>query len=142
MGGAPSRKRLQRDTVWRLLDYLLNSVIFILIGLQFPTIVREMKIPVAQMIFIGVAISLVVSIAVRFLWVFPMASLERCFFQEGIRTTCRLVSLSWPRGRACAVWYPLLPPRSLPLSASIGEAFPHRHIILFLTFCVIFTTWC
>ena len=73
--------RLQRDTVWQLLDYLLNSVIFILIGLQFPTIVREMKIPVAQMIFIGVAISLVV-IAVRFLWVFPMASLERCFFQR------------------------------------------------------------
>ena len=71
--------RLQRDTVWQLLDYLLNSVIFILIGLQFPTIVREM-IPVAQMIFIGVAISFGCDRGA--LSVFPMASLERCFFQK------------------------------------------------------------
>jgi hypothetical protein len=41
-----------------------------------------MKIPVAQMIFIGAAISFVV-IAVRFLWVFPMVSLERYFFRRG-----------------------------------------------------------
>ena len=60
----------------RLLDFLLkNSVVFILIGLQFPSIIGGMKIPVGQMIFIGAAISFVV-IAVRFLWVFPMASLN------------------------------------------------------------------
>jgi CPA1 family monovalent cation:H+ antiporter len=29
---------------------------------------------------------------------------------------------------------------ALPLTISSGEAFPHRHIILFLTFCVIFVT--
>jgi CPA1 family monovalent cation:H+ antiporter len=29
---------------------------------------------------------------------------------------------------------------ALPLTTASGEAFPHRHIILFLTFCVIFVT--
>ena len=29
---------------------------------------------------------------------------------------------------------------ALPLVTLTGEAFPHRHIILFLTFCVIFVT--
>ena len=29
---------------------------------------------------------------------------------------------------------------ALPLVTSTGEAFPHRHVILFLTFCVIFVT--
>jgi Na+/H+ antiporter len=131
--------RLQRDTVWQLLDYLLNSVIFILIGLQFPTIVREMKIPVAQMIFIGVAISLVV-ISVRFLWVFPLASLERYFFQRGDKdylSIGELVVASWAGMRGVVSLAAAL---ALPLSTSIGEAFPHRHIILFLTFSVIFTT--
>ena len=131
--------RLQRDTIWQLLDYLLNSVIFVLIGLQFPSIVREMKIPVAQMIFIGAAISFMV-IAVRFLWVFPMVSLERYFFRRGDKDYLSfggLVVASWAGMRGVVSLAAAL---ALPLTTSNGEAFPHRHIILFLTFCVIFVT--
>jgi Na+/H+ antiporter len=131
--------RLQRDTIWQLLDYLLNSVIFILIGLQFPSIVREMNIPVAQMIVIGGAISLVV-IAVRFLWVFPMVSLERHFFRRGDNDYLSfgaIVVASWAGMRGVVSLAAAL---ALPLTTASGQAFPHRHIILFLTFCVIFVT--
>jgi monovalent cation/hydrogen antiporter len=117
----------------------LNSIIFILIGLQFPSIVGGMKIPVGQMIFIGTAISLVV-IAVRFLWVFPMASLERYLFPRGDQDYLSpggLVVASWAGMRDVVSLAAAL---ALPLTTSSGEELPHRHIILFITFCVIFVT--
>jgi monovalent cation/hydrogen antiporter len=131
--------RIQRESIWRLLDYVLNGVIFILIGLQFPSIIREMRIPISQMIFIGTAISLVV-IAVRFLWVFPLVYLERHFFRRGGTNHLSLGGLvvaSWAGMRGVVSLATAL---ALPLTISTGEAFPHRHIILFLTFCVIFVT--
>ncbi|MGA7880343.1 MAG: cation:proton antiporter, partial [Terrimicrobiaceae bacterium] len=130
---------LQRETIWRLLDFLLNSVVFILIGLQFPSIIGGMKIPVGQMIFIGAAISFVV-IAVRFLWVFPMASLERYFFRRGDKDYLSLgglVVVSWAGMRGVVSLAAAL---AIPLTTASGEALPHRHIILFITFCVIFVT--
>ena len=131
--------RLQRESIWKLLDYLLNGVVFILIGLQFPSIIREMRIPVGQMIFIGAAISFVV-IAVRFLWVFPLVHLENYFLRRGGNNHLSfggLVVASWAGMRGVVSLAAAL---ALPLTISSGEAFPHRHIILFLTFCVIFVT--
>ncbi|HEY5779264.1 MAG TPA: Na+/H+ antiporter [Terrimicrobiaceae bacterium] len=131
--------RLQRESIWKLLDYLLNGVVFILIGLQFPSIIREMRIPVGQMIFIGAAISFVV-IAVRFLWVFPLVYLENYFLRRGGNNHLSfggLVVASWAGMRGVVSLAAAL---ALPLTISSGEAFPHRHIILFLTFCVIFVT--
>ena len=131
--------RLQRESIWKLLDYLLNGLVFILIGLQFPTIVREMRMPVGQMIFIGAAISLVV-IVVRFLWIFPMVYFERYFFRRGgldHLPVGPLAVASWAGMRGVVSMAAAL---ALPLVTLTGEAFPHRHIILFLTFCVIFVT--
>jgi Na+/H+ antiporter len=131
--------RLQRESIWKLLDYLLNGVVFILIGLQFPSILREMRIPVGQMIFAGSAISLVV-IAVRFLWVFPMVYLERHLLLRRGKDPLSfggLVVASWAGMRGVVSLAAAL---ALPLATSTGEDFPHRHIILFLTFCVIFVT--
>ena len=131
--------RLQRESIWKLLDYLLNGLVFILIGLQFPTIVREMRMPVGQMIFVGAAISFVV-IAVRFFWIFPMVYLERHFLRQGGSNHLRfgpLVVASWAGMRGVVSMAAAL---ALPLATATGEDFPHRHIILFLTFCVIFVT--
>ncbi|HEY5812949.1 MAG TPA: Na+/H+ antiporter, partial [Terrimicrobiaceae bacterium] len=131
--------RIQRDSIWQLLDYLLNGVIFILIGLQFPSIIREMHIPVRQMIFIGAAISLLV-IGVRFLWVFPLVYLERHLFRKGEKNSLSfggLMIVSWAGMRGVVSLAAAL---ALPLTTSAAEAFPHRHIILFLTFCIIFVT--
>ena len=127
--------RLQRESIWKLLDYLLNGLVFILIGLQIPTIVREMRMPVGQMIFVGAAISFVV-IAVRFLWIFPMVYLEKYFLQRDIPIG-NLVVASWAGMRGVVSMAAAL---ALPLVTLTGEEFPHRHIILFLTFCVIFVT--
>ena len=127
--------RLQRESIWKLLDYLLNGLVFILIGLQIPTIVREIRMPVGQMIFVGAAISFVV-IAVRFLWIFPMVFFEKYFLQRDVPIGNLMVA-SWAGMRGVVSMAAAL---ALPLVTLTGEAFPHRHIILFLTFCVIFVT--
>jgi Na+/H+ antiporter len=131
--------RLQRDSIWQLLDYLLNGVIFILIGLQFPSIIREMRIPMGQMIFIGAAISFVV-IGIRFLWIFPLVQVARHLFRRGDQNYFSfggLVVASWAGMRGVVSLAAAL---ALPFTTSTGETFPHRHIILFLTFSVIFVT--
>jgi monovalent cation/hydrogen antiporter len=131
--------RLQRESIWKLLDYLLNGLVFILIGLQFPTILREMRMPLGQMILIGAAISFVV-VAVRFIWIFPMVYFERRFLRRGGQNHLpfgTLVVASWAGMRGVVSMAAAL---ALPLVTLTGEAFPHRHIILFLTFCVIFVT--
>ena len=96
--------RLQRETIWQLLDYLLNGVIFILIGLQFPTIVREMRIPVAQMILYWRA---------QFPWSSspfdssgssPSCRSRAAFSGEGAPAISPSAGSSWPRGRGCAGW--------------------------------------
>ena len=94
-----------------------------------------MRMPVGQMIFVGAAISFVV-IAVRFLWIFPMVFFEKYFLQRDVPIG-NLVVASWAGMRGVVSMAAAL---ALPLVTLTGEAFPHRHIILFLTFCVIFVT--
>lgn len=135
--------RLQRDAIWKFLDYLLNGTVFILIGLQFPSIIREIegRVPLWQLIFIGAAISFVV-VAVRFLWIFPMSWIENNLLRK---TSGRAESLDFG-GLVVTSWagmrgvVSLAAAMALPLTLSNGDPFPQRHIILFLTFCVIFVT--
>jgi len=135
--------RLERGAIWKFLDYLLNGVVFILIGLQFPAILREIRgeAPLWQLIGIGAIISVVV-IAVRFLWIFPLAWVERRLFtgkkdSPQFLNTGGLVVASWSGMRGVVSMAAAL---ALPLTLQSGEEFPFRHLILFLTFCVIFVT--
>jgi len=135
--------RLQRDTIWRFIDYLLNGTVFILIGLQFPAIIKGLlgHIPVSMLIFLGVTISVVV-IAVRFLWIFPLSFFQRVFLPENLGAGQRvswngLIVASWAGMRGVVSLAAAL---ALPEVTASGQEFPHRHLILFLTFCVIFVT--
>lgn len=134
--------RLQRETIWRFIDYLLNGVVFILIGLQFPAIWAGLAgdwNPFV-LILLGVGISLVV-VAIRFAWIFPLALLQRLLF-SAIRQQERLpwrelVAASWAGMRGVVS---LAAAMALPETTSTGEPFPFRQLILFLTFFVIFVT--
>jgi NhaP-type Na+/H+ or K+/H+ antiporter len=98
-----------------------------------------MRMPLGQMILIGAGISFVV-VAVRFIWIFPTVYFQRRFLRRGGRNHLpvgTLVVASWAGMRGVVSMAAAL---ALPLVTLNGEAFPHRHIILFLTFCVIFVT--
>jgi NhaP-type Na+/H+ or K+/H+ antiporter len=136
--------RLQAYAFWELVIFLLNGLIFALIGLQLRSIVErlsESEYEVAMLVVYAVLISLTV-ILVRFLWVFSTAYFPRW---EGRRLRWPDPSPS-PRAATVIAWsgmrgvISLAAALSLPLTIEGGAAFPGRDLILFLTFAVILVT--
>jgi Na+/H+ antiporter len=68
--------RLQMDAVWRLVTFLLEGVVFLLVGLQLRQLVENLEFPPARTILVILAVfgALVV---VRFLWMYPATYLAR-----------------------------------------------------------------
>src|SRR6266436_5070568 len=77
-----SRTRLQAGPVWRMVEFLLNGFIFLLIGLQLPAVVHHLsgRAP-SQLVWYAVLISIAV-ILIRILWVFPATYLPRLLFSS------------------------------------------------------------
>jgi CPA1 family monovalent cation:H+ antiporter len=77
-----SRMRLQSGPVWEMIVFLLNGLVFILIGLQLPAVLKGLagqSISVARLCWYATLISAVV-IIVRFVWVFAAAYMPRFLF--------------------------------------------------------------
>ena len=71
--------RLDARPVWDTVEFLLNGLVFIMIGLQLPTVLLAASsdhLPKRQLIFYALIISAAV-IVVRVLWVFPATYLPR-----------------------------------------------------------------
>jgi Na+/H+ antiporter len=134
--------RLQAESVWRVITFLLNGVVFILIGLQLPGVVRGLgEYSLRAAIGYGAAIS-AVTIIVRLIWVFPGAYLPR-MLSKRIRKrevnpewkSVFLIGWSGMRGVVS-----LASALAVPMILVDGKTFPHRNMILFITFCVILST--
>lgn len=133
--------RLHVAGIWETLIFLVNGFVFILIGLQLPEIIAGLgNYSIVQAILYAVIISLV-TIALRLIWVFPSAYLPRFLFKSIKREdpppgwqTIFLVGWSGMRGVVS-----LASALAIPLTLS-GNAFPHRNLILFITFVVILVT--
>ncbi|MRR09519.1 Na+/H+ antiporter, partial [bacterium] len=69
--------RIMARSVWNLLVFMLNSLIFILIGLQMSDVIEKLnRYSFGELTALGAVVSLV-AVAVRFLWVYPVAYLPR-----------------------------------------------------------------
>ena len=136
------RSRLQAYGVWATLTFVLNGLIFILIGLQLPTIVNGLEgYSVWEAIKYGLIISLV-TILIRFIWIYPAAFIPR-LLSKNIRNTENNpgwkgpVLIGWAGMRGVVSLASAL---SIPFVISNGAPFPHRNLILFITFIVILVT--
>jgi len=135
------QSRVMTVTVWDVVAYILNGLIFILIGLQLRQIMEGIgDYSTASLILWGAAISFVV-IIVRFLWVVPATMLPR-YFSKRIRLTeafdkRNLVIFGWAGMRGVVSMAAAL---AIPLALPDGSAFPHRNLIIYFTFCVILAT--
>lgn len=131
-----SQTRLQASAMWDIVVFLLNGLVFILIGLQLHTIMRGLsRFTQATLLWYGVLISLTVML-VRIVWFFPGAYLPR-MLSERVRTRD-----PYPPWRHVLVgsWTGMRGIVSLAVALSLPEIFPARNLVLFLTFCVIFAT--
>ncbi len=134
--------RLQAYSVWEVVVFVLNGIIFILIGLQLPSILKGItSYSFTTLAFYGLAVGIVVML-VRIIWVFPGAFLPRIFSKK-IRTmepstNWKLVTIvGWTGMRGVVSLAAAL---ALPVSLPDGKEFPFRDLIIFLTFCVILFT--
>ena len=136
-----NQSRIMAYSVWEVVIYILNSLIFILIGLQLRTVMQGISdYSPGALILYGVVISLVV-IIVRFIWVVPAALLPR-YLSKRIRTTepfdpRNMVIFGWAGMRGVVSMAAAL---ALPLTMANGDSFPYRSLIIYLTFCVILST--
>jgi monovalent cation/hydrogen antiporter len=133
--------RLSAGAVWDLLVFVLNCVVFVLIGLQLPEVREGLSHhSLGELAWYGFVTSAVV-ILVRPLWVFPSAWLARC--RKSIRRRDPLppwqhiAVVSWCGMRGVVSLAAAL---ALPMTLGDGRPFPERHLVVFLSFCVILAT--
>jgi CPA1 family monovalent cation:H+ antiporter len=134
--------RIIARSVWNLLVFLLNSLVFILIGLQLSGIVGRLTgYSASELVFYGILVS-AVAIAVRFAWIYPATYLPR-MLNAGLRerdpapAESEIFIMSWCGMRGIVSLAAAL---ALPLALEGGAPFPGRDLIIFLTFVVIAVT--
>lgn len=140
--------RMRTRIVWDTLIFLLHGFVFILIGLQLPSIIKDLgNYPFLQLLVYGLIISLV-TIVVRILWVFAGAYWQNVFHKNKNGTALadnndpdstwkNVLIVAWTGTRGVISLATAL---ALPLLMRDGTAFPKRHSIIFLSFVVIFVT--
>jgi Na+/H+ antiporter len=136
-----STRILGRPT-WQLLMFLLNSVIFMLIGLQMSEVIgRLSNYSLGQLLGLGGVVSLV-AVGVRFAWVYIAAALpggwnRKAHPEEPAPDRRELFIISWCGMRGIVSIAAVL---ALPVKLPDGTPFPQRELIVFLTFFVIAVT--
>ena len=134
--------RLNAQAFWRVLIFALNAVLFVLVGLQFPDVLRRVgeQFSVGEIIGYGLLISAVV-VVVRMAWQFLPGLLGR-FTQrvggwspgEDWRENA-LIGWSGMRGAVS-----LAAALALPFSLDSGAPLGSRDLIIYLTVAVILVT--
>jgi Na+/H+ antiporter len=129
--------RLQAYSLWEILTFMLNSLLFILIGLQLPAILEGISEDYSPgtLALYAVAVCLAV-IAARFVWMFPATYLPR---KVSRRLRERDPSPPW-QNVAVIAYAGMRGAVSLAAALALPLEFPGRDLVLFLTFCVIFVT--
>jgi monovalent cation/hydrogen antiporter len=135
--------RIQAWSVWESLNYVLNGLVFVLIGLQLPAIRASIRGYSLSTLVIDGAVFSVLLILLRLVWVFPGAAVgwlvrTRVLHQrERLPGRRQTFVLGWTGMRGVVSLAAAL---ALPALLADGSPFPQRELIVFLTFCVICAT--
>lgn len=134
--------RVQSYSFWEVLTFLMDSLLFILVGLQFPVIVAGMSEYTFAQLLLYAALVCGVVIGLRLLWFFlapsSIPALDRLLRTRYLRAPLReRFVMGWSGMRGAVSLAAAL---AVPLQTQAGVDFPQRDLIIFLTYCVIFAT--
>src|SRR5439155_26078570 len=134
--------RLQGDAVWEIVVFLLNALLFALVGLQLRPILDGLSgHSTGSLILDAVVVSAAV-IVTRLVWIYPATYIPRFLFRR-VRERDPYPPWQYPTllgwaGLRGAV--SLAAALALPLTTDAGRAFPERDLVIYLAFCVILGT--
>jgi len=134
--------RLNSQSFWRVLVFALNAILFVLVGEQFPQILRRVgeTFSPGEIVGYGLMVSAVV-VAVRLIWQFLPVSLGRLLptlgDTGGGENWRERLLIGWSGMRGAVSLAAAL---ALPFSLDSGAPFGSRDLIVYLTVAVIFVT--
>jgi monovalent cation/hydrogen antiporter len=137
-----ARIRLQGYFVWDIVDFIVNAILFVLIGLQLRSVVDGLSgYSAGELAGYALAVAAVV-VVTRLVWFFTVPYLLRALDRRPSQRARRLgarsrLVLAWSGMRGAVSLAVAL---AIPLETDAGGAFPKRDLIVFLTFAVIFFT--
>ncbi|GAB3141371.1 Na+/H+ antiporter [Micromonospora sonneratiae] len=128
--------RLQMNAFWRLVKFLLEGLVFLLVGLQLREVVTGLDTPWKTTVWVTAAVLLTVFLT-RFAWVFPATSLARLVPRSRRRTAAPPYGfpfvISWAGMRGVVTLAAAL---ALPMTLANGAPYP-RKLFVWLAFAVI-----
>ncbi len=138
------KTRLSEKTVWDTLIFFLNGIVFITIGIQFPSYLKKVSyLPAIEIITFSL-ITIVAILLLRVTWVTLSAYLPYLWprFSKQKKTQPpvsfkKIIIVSWSGMRGLVS---LALAIALPLYITPNEFFPYRDLIIFLTIIVILFT--
>lgn len=133
---ASASTRLLGFSFWEVLVYLVNAVLFILVGLQLRPIVRDLGGASVPVLIGQAALVSGVAIAVRIAFEFSVPYVIRLLDRRPEQVARRL----GPRERLVIGWSGMRGAVSLAAALALPLGFPFRDLIVFLTFAVILAT--
>ena len=138
----PSATRLQGIFFWDLIIYLIEGFVFLVTGLQARTLVERIGGISLPELLGAVALTTLIVVVARFVWVFPATYLPRWLIPAVRRRDPAppwrlpfMLAFIGVRGVVS-----LAAALAIPLTLSNGAPFPQRGLILFITFGVIIVT--
>jgi CPA1 family monovalent cation:H+ antiporter len=134
--------RIMARSAWNLLVFLLNSLVFILIGIQLSGVAGRLSGYTPWQLFLYGTLISVMAILVRFAWIYLATYLPRLLSRSAqgrgpAPPEQEVFIMSWCGMRGIVSLAAAL---ALPLTLNDGTPFPQRDLIIFLTFVVIAAT--
>ena len=135
--------RLQNQAMWSVVTFLLESLVFILVGLELPSVTHALDGGSVRLLMRETILVCFAVVLVRVIWVMPSTYIARSFgrwlrgSREPLPTWREVLFIGWAGVRGGDS---LVIALALPLTTATGKPFPARDQIVFVTFSVILVT--
>jgi CPA1 family monovalent cation:H+ antiporter len=137
------RVRLQAWAVWDAIEFLLNGLVFVLIGLQLPYVLDGIR-GQSRLELLGYGFTFsAILVLLRMAWMYPASRAAWWFRTHVVKQiyerpkSNQIFVMGWTGMRGVVA---LAAANSLPLTLNDGSPFPQRSFLIFLTFSVILVT--
>lgn len=140
--GETGASRLQTDAVWRFIDFMLEGLVFLLIGNQLPAVLRGLKAEPAGITAAAIGLTLLAVLGIRPLWLFLTQTIPgwlgwRLGYRNPTLNGREVVAVTWAGTRGVITLAAIF---SVPFTANNHRPFPDRDLLLLCAYIVMLVT--